>query len=530
MVVFFLPTDLVRSSKKQYHVRMNTQFTLKLVLIVLMWLLSINSQANKMKPSAMALVCEVPSTLAHNKSVTDLIETDFSGGECETTKIRSIDPKNRLLWVKINISRNDEMMKKNQPLGLFISGKASSTAYLNGQLIGSNGRPALLKTNEIVGLMDTVFPLDKALLQESENELIVFLSAHHGFLDLGSPIHRISLGIYQNPTDNMLRYYWPSLLPFGVLLLGSFYLVLMTKMNPLPRKTYLLPLMASFAAAQLFVEVYRGLVAYPYPFHDWRLLLILLCSLGFGMCLLTYMLAMIKLKMQGQHLFASYTLTILLVMSVNGFDIKNILAILIPVVIALIYVAFAWQKAQHNMRFVFMLLLLFLLVIFLSAYAFIDTVYYYCVAILIFMLMAQQAVQASYTKKQQLKYQARATQLQQVIDQQEVQNNTDQLEIRSAGKVEWVLINEIAYCKGAGDYIELVLLGGNTKLFYGSLSELSLRLPTTFLKTHRSYLVNTTLIKSLERSGSGAGQLHLSHGFNVPVSRRILPKVREKLG
>lgn len=509
---------------------MNTQFILKLILILLMWLLSINSHASKMKPSTMALVCEMSSTLLLNKFITDLTEADFSDDECETIKIRSIDPEKRLLWVKINFNIDAEMKKTNQPMGLFISGKASSTAYLNGQLIGSNGKPALLKANEIVGLMDTVLPLDKALLQESENKLIVLLSAHHGFLDLGSPIHRISLGRYQNPTDSILRHYWPSLLPFGVLLLGSFYLILMTKMNQLPHKTYMLPSMASFAAAQLFVEVYRGLFAYPYSFHDWRLLLVLLCSLGFGMCLLTYVLSMIKLKMRGQHLFALSTLITLSVVLVNGFDVKNILAILLPVVIALIYAAFAWRKGQHNMRFVFMLLLLFLLMILLSAYAFIDTVYYYCVALLIFMLMAQQAVQVSHTKKQQLKYQARATQLQQVIDQQEAQDNTDQLEIRSAGKVEWVLINEIAYCKGAGDYIELVLLDGNTKLFYGSLSELSLRLPTTFLKTHRSYLVNTTLINSLERTASGAGKLKLSHGFNVPVSRRILPKIREKLG
>ncbi len=507
---------------------MRIHLTIKMFLLLM--LISHDCQPSELKQSDLALVCEVLLIDNLNKPLEELSEKDFSEDQCESVKIRSIDPEKRLLWVKTYLSLSPETMMTNHHMGLFISGKASSIVYLNGQLVGSNGSPALLKADEIPGLIDVVLPLDKGLLKASENELIALFSAHRGFLDLGSPIHGISIGTFQNPTDRILRHYWPSLLPFGVLLLGSLYLIVMANIKQQPLRAYLLPMMACFAAVQLFIEIYRGLVTYSYPFHDWRLLLILLCSLGFGLCLMFYVLSKIKLKQSYQHFFILLVLIISMVVLVSGFDVKNLLAIVLPTFLALLYAGFAWRQGHQGMRLIFTLLLLFLVLIILNAYIFIDTLYYYCVALLIFLLMAEQAIQASISRKQLLTDQARATHLQQVIDQQKIQNSTDQLEIRSAGKVEWVLINNIAYCKGAGDYIELVLLDGQVKLFYGSLSELSLRLPTTFLKTHRSYLVNTTLIKSLERSGSGSGQLQLSYGFNVPVSRRILPKVRESLG
>ncbi len=500
------------------------------VLVLLLGLLSLHIKANELSHPVLAEVCEVSPALVINKPISKLNEEDFSVEFCQTQRVQKIDPEKRLLWVKIILNLDSETTQSTQPLGVFISGKASSSFYINGHFVGSNGRPALHKENELPGAIDAAFPLKADLLKSQGNELIVLLSAHHGFLDLGSPIQNIFVGEYHNLTDKILRHYWPSMLPFGVLLLGSFYLLLVARINEFPIRAYLLPLMAALAASQLFLEIYRGLVAYLYPFHDWRLLLILICSFGFGLCLMVYVLSLINLKQRYKHLLFAYPLITFMVVFVAGFDVKNILALLLPVTLSLLYAAVAWHKGQKDMRFVFMMLLVFMAMILMNSYVFIDTVYYYCVAFLIFTLMAQQAFQIKQIRKLQLKDQARAAHLQQVIDQQTVKNSAAQIEIRSAGKIEWVKINEIAYCKGAGDYIELILLDGNIKLFHGSLATLSLRLPTIFLKTHRSYLVNTTLIESLERSSSGAGRLLLSHGFNVPVSRRILPKVKERLG
>ena len=49
------------------------------------------------------------------------------------------------------------------------------------------------------------------------------------------------------------------------------------------------------------------------------------------------------------------------------------------------------------------------------------------------------------------------------------------------------------------------------------------------LRVHRSHIVNTAFVDALERDPSGVGRLLLSNGAAVPVSRRIMPKVRSAL-
>ncbi len=88
------------------------------------------------------------------------------------------------------------------------------------------------------------------------------------------------------------------------------------------------------------------------------------------------------------------------------------------------------------------------------------------------------------------------------------------------------------FCKAAGDYVELNLKDHQQRLFTGSLKELEATLPNTFLRVHRSYLVNVAFIRSLntksskQAENSGAGFLQLHDENEVPVSRRIMPTVR----
>ncbi len=502
------------------------QFSFKPLVFLLLSLcvVSFNAWSLKINQAGEARVCD------HLLATLDgWHPPDFTDAKCQTKTIGSLNPQARLIWVQIKLD-HDITQQHNLPLGLFISGKTATQAYFNGHSLGSNGRPGLDAESETPGLMDAVFAVPVEHIKKQDNVLVLLMSAHHGLLSLARPIHNIFIGTYQRPTDNILRHYWPSFLPFGVLLLGVFYLSLVTWMNNLPSRTWLLTVMVVLAAAQLFVEVYRGLVAYPYPQHEVRLVLILMFSLGFGLVLMVYVMSLVKLTHRFRQLLGWFVVLLLMVMGLEGFDRKSIVAILLPIFIAIFYASWGWYQGQKNLRFVTVLLIMFLLLIVITAYSFIDTVYYYAVAGLVFMLMAQQAKEASLIKEQQLQDQERANRLQQIIDQQSFQDSTDKLKINSSGKVEWVMIKDIAYCKGAGDYVELILTDGQTKLYYGSVTELSLRLPTAFLKTHRSYLVNTTLIQSLERNASGAGQLHLLQGAVVPVSRRILPQVKEKLG
>lgn len=63
----------------------------------------------------------------------------------------------------------------------------------------------------------------------------------------------------------------------------------------------------------------------------------------------------------------------------------------------------------------------------------------------------------------------------------------------------------------------------------GSLSEMEDTLPATFLRVHRSHLINVMFVKSLNREPSGTGTLTLVEGSDIPVSRRVMPSVRQAL-
>ncbi len=110
------------------------------------------------------------------------------------------------------------------------------------------------------------------------------------------------------------------------------------------------------------------------------------------------------------------------------------------------------------------------------------------------------------------------------------------LKISSAGKVEFVSTDSLVYCKAAGDYTELFFSDQKSILYSGNLKELESQLPSTFLRVHRSYVVNTDFIAALEKSTAqqntpaSTGFLLMNNGEQVPVSRRILPMVRSALG
>ena len=90
-------------------------------------------------------------------------------------------------------------------------------------------------------------------------------------------------------------------------------------------------------------------------------------------------------------------------------------------------------------------------------------------------------------------------------------------------------VRDLSHCSGAGDYVELCLQDGKSLLHQSTLNELESELPAEFVRVHRSHIVNTSQIGSLSREPSGVGRLLMANGATVPVSRRIMPKVRDAL-
>ena len=454
-------------------------------------------------------------------------EPDFSGPECETKPYWQIDPQGRDFWLRATLTVSDDLITSERPLGLYVSGKASSEAFLNGVRLGANGAPGPDEASETPGKMDTVFYAPRDSVKLGENDIVLRMSSHHGFLKFKYPLHWIAIGEYGSPTSFLLNQYWPSLIPFGALMLGAIYFATMGFTDRWRLNTVLLILVSLFAAAQLFVEIFRGLTPYLYPAHEWRMILIVLFSIGFSLCLLAYIFTK---YLPVRWMFAAAAIVLLTVVALTpGYDGKAGFAVFAAAAISAAIAGWAAWKKMSQARLHVLVLSLFAASILVFETQFLNVIFFYEVTALLLALFVAQAITVSKERKMLEDERARTRQLELSLERANQSDTDHQLTITSAGKMEVVPIAKIAHCKGAGDYVEIMLEDGRSLLHGGSLTQMEEELPRTFLRVHRSYLVNTNFVRALKREHNGVGVLQLSTDAEIPVSRRIMPKVRSAL-
>jgi hypothetical protein len=466
-------------------------------------------------------------------SPSDTIPT-FLEPECRIISAREIDPQNTALWIKTTISISDEMRKDKVPYSVYISGKAASKVYFNGQYLGSNGSPSAIPTLEKVGKIDVMFYVPANLIKADQNDILIKMSSHHGFLTLSSPLNFIGFGIYSDPTNFSQRIVGLSMLPLGALLLSVIYFFVVS-FNPRNRTNNLLFLMmTSFASLQLLAEISRALFSYPYPFHDVRLLLIVAFSLLFGFSLLSFVIINLKMSKPIWWGISGSLISLLAVWLIPGFDPKTAVAVLVPSVIcAALLTSQAVKTKSKEWAIYAIVFILFSLTIVLTLSRFHDVLFYYIITGVLVFLFVIQARKLNQEQKEKEAEQALVAKLQFKLEQNQQQAQPSAIKIMSAGKIEIITSDRVVFCKAAGDYVELNLNDQQQRLFTGSLKELETALPDTFLRVHRSYLVNVEYIKCLnslssqQSETSAAGYLQLHETMEVPVSRRIMPTVRQ---
>ncbi len=454
---------------------------------------------------------------------------NFSNPECQTVSAYEIDPQNNLIWVRANLHLEQTRGPNGQPLALYVLAKMSSAFYINGQFVGQNGQPGIDAASEIPGQMDTVLYPKQSALKTGANEITFLASSHNGLLQLEYPIHSISIGPAQNITDTLLRHYWPSLLTLGLFVLGMIYFAIKGLAGSNRRIDVTLSTICMFAAAQLLAEVYRGLVAYDYPMHDVRLILITVFSAGFGLSVCFQVLDVFARKYSMQLMAGAVVLCGLAVIFVAGFDGKAKTAMLVPLMISLVIVAiFSFQRRPRAFAY-FLILLSFVAAMFIFPNLFLDVVFFYLVALFLLVLFVEQGLDFAREAARREAEKARADQLELALEQAAERNQACQISVRSAGKIRQVTTDQIQHCQGAGGYTEILMSNGHTYLHDASLAEMQDILPSTFLRVHRSHLINTSLVKSLTRDPAGTGELVMENGSKIPVSRRIMPRVRQAL-
>lgn len=455
----------------------------------------------------------------------------FDEDNCHSQHLSTVDPQNKAIWLKANLPVTQRYLQRQQPSGLFVFAKMSSEVFFNGQRLGNNGTPDVLSNKEFVGQMDVRFYVPPKLIKQGDNEVIIYASSHHGFISLASPIHFIGLAEYDDPQSFFQRDLWLLLSLLGALLLGSIALATIAFQSEDKKSTLLLLLMAVLSSGQLFIEVSRALFSYSYPFQDLRLITITLFALGFGFSFLAFSLQKYNSSHTKTWLLSTLLLSMLAVTLIPGFDGKTAMAILVPTLNSLIFISAKYFKERDKkLLTVVCIYAFFSLSIVLTFSSFHANYFYYIVTAMITFFVINKANELVKEKYLRKKESEQVLKLQLKLEQIQQKSTPTKLKLTSAGKTEFLLTQDVEYCKAAGDYVEIFLVNKQLSLFSGTLKAIEEQLPATFIKVHRSYIVNLEQVVSILSNKQGAtsgGLLMLQTGAEVPVSRRILPRVRE---
>lgn len=330
--------------------------------------------------------------------------------------------------------------------------------------------------------------------------------------------------------NNLLPTLSPALITLGLFIMGFLYFAIIGFLGSARTRSWTFASICFFAAAQLLSETSRGLLQYDYPVHDMRIIAIAIFSTGFG---LSTAFHIFKTFYKGNIAIPMTMLTALSAAGLilgTGYDYKSLLAMIIPLIAALAACGY-WSYRRKERAFqYFITLLTFIGAIFIFQASFLDTIFFFLIAFFLLLLFIEQALTLSDEEKQRRIEEARAERLENALSQAKERDDASEIIVKSAGKVEHIPSKNIIHCSGASGYAEIHLENGRSVLHSITLNEMEDILPSIFLRVHRSHMVNVMFVKSLQRDPAGTGMLTLTDGSEVPVSRRIMPKVRKALG
>jgi two-component system, LytTR family, response regulator LytT len=99
--------------------------------------------------------------------------------------------------------------------------------------------------------------------------------------------------------------------------------------------------------------------------------------------------------------------------------------------------------------------------------------------------------------------------------------------VRKNAQLILIEVDKIRYITGAGIYSEIILKDGTKEIHDKSLSRLDAVLPSTFVRMHKSYLVNLKCVKKFSSYGGSKYSVELDNNESLPVSRIKYKEIKE---
>jgi two-component system, LytTR family, response regulator len=109
-------------------------------------------------------------------------------------------------------------------------------------------------------------------------------------------------------------------------------------------------------------------------------------------------------------------------------------------------------------------------------------------------------------------------------------SQAERIVVKTSGRIKIIPLHEIQYLEAADDYVKIFTAEGNflkkktMNYFEGVLD------PKTFVRTHRSYIVNVQLITRIDAYEKENQLAILTNGAKIPVSKNGYTKLKSALG
>jgi two-component system LytT family response regulator len=109
--------------------------------------------------------------------------------------------------------------------------------------------------------------------------------------------------------------------------------------------------------------------------------------------------------------------------------------------------------------------------------------------------------------------------LQEYADEEDEDDTIDRFTIRSRDRIYFVDTNDVQWVESEGDYVALHD-GEDVHLVRKTMKELEQQLPSeSFVRVHRSYIVNVDYIEELRPLDHGTYRIHMASGTPLKTSR-----------
>ncbi|MDH6304998.1 hypothetical protein M2459_001735 [Parabacteroides sp. PF5-5] len=117
---------------------------------------------------------------------------------------------------------------------------------------------------------------------------------------------------------------------------------------------------------------------------------------------------------------------------------------------------------------------------------------------------------------------------QEEVPQTEAKELIDRISVKDGGRIHIIQINQLFYLQASGDYVTLFADSGQF-IKEQTMKHFELHLPPTFVRIHRSTIINTNYIVRVELFGKESYQVKLKDGTSLKASSNGYKLLKEKL-